>query len=59
MFILDFFDKEKNCRDDLKELKLEYFDEINNIDPKDCNSCKKRDIRDKYLNILLEGNYGF
>lgn len=59
MFVLDFFDKEKSCRDDLKELKLQYFSEIDNIDPQNCNSCEKRDIRDKYLNKLIEGNYGF
>jgi hypothetical protein len=59
MYVLDFFDKEKFCREDLQELKKQYFEELEKLDPASCSSCERSRIRNKYLKLLTEGNYGF
>jgi hypothetical protein len=52
MYILDFFDHEKECLDSLKELKEQYFEEASDLESS-CGGCEIRQIRDKYLEILL------
>ena len=52
MYILDFFDQEKECSDDLKELKQEYFEEFEKL-KSNCVSGDLRRLRDKYIKILL------
>lgn len=59
MYILDFFDLEKPCREDLQELKNRYFEELNSLNPELCSNCERTRIRNKYMTLLLEGNYGF
>jgi protoheme ferro-lyase len=55
MYILDFFDEDKDCSETLKELKQEYFKELEEL-KKDCVSCDLRRLRDKYIKILLSKN---
>jgi hypothetical protein len=52
MYVLDFFDEEKECSDSLKELKQEYFKELEGL-KNNCVSCDLRRLRDKYIKILL------
>jgi len=52
MYILDFFNEEKDCSDSLKELKQEYFKELEGL-KNNCVSCDLRRLRDKYIKILL------
>jgi hypothetical protein len=52
MFILDFFDREKECPDHLKVLKEEYFKELSNLEI-GCKNCELKKLRDKYLEILI------
>lgn len=53
MYILDFFDQDKECIESLKDLKGEYFKEVNDLETA-CNGCEVRQIRDKYLELLLK-----
>lgn len=59
MFVLDFFEKEKDCKPELVELKNQYFKELEEISPAKCKNCERKKLRDKYLSILLNNNYGF
>ena len=52
MFVLDFFDKEKECPEYFKKLKEEYFKELANLKI-GCKNCEFKKLRDKYLEILL------
>jgi hypothetical protein len=59
MFVLDFFEKDKECKLELIELKNQYFKDLEQISPASCKNCERKKLRDKYLDILLNGNYGF
>ena len=52
-YILDFFDETKDIPVELLELKNNYKLEINNIKKDDCDHCKKKEVRKKYIKILL------
>lgn len=52
MFIFDFFDKDKDCPDNLKELKKQYFDELEELG-KTCKNCELKQLRDKYIEIII------
>lgn len=52
MFVLDFFDPNKECAEHLKQLKENYLKEHNTIS-KGCKSCELRKLRDKYLKLIL------
>ena len=52
MFLFDFFDKEKDCQEDLRPLKEQYFNEVETL--KQCKYCEQVAIREKYIDILVE-----
>jgi len=55
MFILDFFDKDKPCPEQIPncdELRQKYFQELE-VKGTGCTSCETRKIRDKYLDMLI------
>jgi hypothetical protein len=54
-FIFDFFDAEKSCPNDLKGLKEQYFKEIAEFEH--CKHCELLQIREKYINILVERHH--
>jgi hypothetical protein len=51
-YILNFFDKDKECPEKLKSLKEDYFKEFELLEV-DCKNCSLKQLRDKYLNILI------
>jgi len=55
MYILDFFDRDKPCPQEIKnceELREKYFLEIESRGS-GCTSCEQREIRDKFLDIII------
>lgn len=54
MFILDFFDKNKPCLDEYKDLKDNYLKELSEIEHYSCVQCDLVNLREKYLKILLQ-----
>jgi hypothetical protein len=53
-YILDFFDDSVEIPVEYHELKNNYLLEIKEIKNDDCDQCKKKEIRKKYIKILLE-----
>lgn len=54
-FIFDFFDAKKSCPADLESLKEQYFKEIKRFEH--CKHCELLQIREKYINILVERHH--
>ena len=53
--IIDFFDDAKPCPPEIKnceELRKQYKQDLNTLNPRTCKPCQLTSLKNKYLNII-------